>query len=50
MRRDVAEASDAEMQRRLGAGTRRSVNDWPGTMGEYARRTAHFDDAEYRAT
>ena len=50
VRHDVAEASDAEMQRRLGAGARRSVNDWPGTMGEYARRTAHFDDAEYRGT
>jgi cation diffusion facilitator CzcD-associated flavoprotein CzcO len=49
IRRDVAEAFDAEVQRRLGAGARRSVNDWPGTMGEYARRTERFDDAEYRA-
>jgi cation diffusion facilitator CzcD-associated flavoprotein CzcO len=50
VRRGVAEAFDAEMQRRLGAGARRSVNDWPGTMGEYARRTARFDDAEYLTT
>jgi cation diffusion facilitator CzcD-associated flavoprotein CzcO len=50
VRRDVADAFDAETQRRLGAGARRSVNDWPGTMREYERRTARFDDAEYRAT
>jgi cation diffusion facilitator CzcD-associated flavoprotein CzcO len=50
VRRDVAEAFDAEMQHRLGAGERRIVNDWPGTMREYERRTARFDDAEYRAT
>jgi cation diffusion facilitator CzcD-associated flavoprotein CzcO len=50
VRRDVANAFDAEIQRRLGAGTRRSVNDWPGTMREYERRTAKFDDAEYRTT
>jgi cation diffusion facilitator CzcD-associated flavoprotein CzcO len=49
VRRDVAEAFDAEMQRRLGAGARRSVNDWPGTMREYERRTAHFADEEYLA-
>jgi cation diffusion facilitator CzcD-associated flavoprotein CzcO len=50
VRRDVAEAFDAEMQRRLGHGERHSVTDWPGTMGEYARRTARFDDADYVAT
>ena len=50
VRRDIADAFDAEMQRRLGAGDRRSVNDWPGTMREYERRTARLDDAEYRIT
>ncbi len=50
VRRDVADAFDAEMQHRLGDGERRSVTDWPGTMGEYARRTARFDDAEYVVT
>lgn len=47
VRRDVADAFDAEMQERLGAGPRRSVNDWPGSMREYERRTAHLDDADY---
>ena len=47
VRRDVADAFDAEMQERLGAGPRRSVNDWPGTMREYERRTARFAGAEY---
>jgi cation diffusion facilitator CzcD-associated flavoprotein CzcO len=50
VRRDVADVFDAEVQERLGAGPRRSVNDWPGTMREYERRTAHLDDAEYLAT
>ena len=50
VRRDVADAFDAEVQERLGAGPRRSVNDWPGTMREYERRTARLDDAEYFAT
>jgi cation diffusion facilitator CzcD-associated flavoprotein CzcO len=49
IRRDVADAFDAEMQERLGAGPRR-VNDWPGTMREYERRTAHLDDADYLTT
>ena len=47
VRPEVADAYDREMQERLGAGPGRSVTDWPGTMGEYARRTARFDDAEY---
>jgi cation diffusion facilitator CzcD-associated flavoprotein CzcO len=47
VRRDVADAFDREMQERLGSGERRSVTDWPGTMREYERRTAHFDDTEY---
>jgi hypothetical protein len=50
VRRDVADVFDAEVQERLGAGPRRSVNDWPGTMREYERRTAHLDDDEYLAT
>jgi cation diffusion facilitator CzcD-associated flavoprotein CzcO len=49
VRPEVADAFDREMQERLGAGERRSVTDWPGTMGEYERRTARFDDAEYLA-
>ena len=47
VRPEVADAFDAEMQQRLGAGDRRSVTDWPGTMGEYERRTAVFEDADY---
>jgi len=58
VRPEVAVAFDHEMQHRLGsdslspggAGRRRSVSDWPGTMGEYERRTARFDDTEYHAT
>ena len=58
VRQDVADRFDAEIQRRLGGGgslapdggPRRSVNDWPGTMREYERRTAHFTDAEYFTT
>ena len=52
VRRDVADAFDAEMQagRLRGRRARRSVNDWPGTMREYERRTARLDDAEYLAT
>lgn len=49
VRPEVAASFDREMQERLGAGAERSVTDWPGTMGEYARRTARFDDAEYLA-
>jgi cation diffusion facilitator CzcD-associated flavoprotein CzcO len=49
VRRAVADRSDAETQRRLG-GARRIVNDWPGTMREYERRTARFADAEYLTT
>jgi len=50
VRPEVAVAFDHEMQHRLGAGRQRSVTDWPGTMGEYERRTARFDDAEYHIT
>lgn len=57
VRPEVAAAFDQEIQERLGGsspapggGSRRSVTDWPGTMGEYERRTARFDDAEYLAT
>jgi hypothetical protein len=50
VRSEVADAFDREMQERLGSGERRSVTDWPGTMREYERRTAHFDDTEYLAT
>jgi len=49
IRPEVAAAFDREMQHRLGAGRQRSVTDWPGTMGEYERRTARFDDADYQA-
>lgn len=56
VRRAVADAFDVEVQDRLGGrslspgvGPRRSVNDWPGTMREYERRTAHLDDADYTA-
>jgi cation diffusion facilitator CzcD-associated flavoprotein CzcO len=50
IRSEVAAAFDREMQERLGAVEQRSVTDWPGTMGEYERRTAVFDDAAYLAT
>jgi cation diffusion facilitator CzcD-associated flavoprotein CzcO len=50
VRPEVADRFDAEMQRRLGGGGRRVVNDWPGTMREYERRTARFADEEYRTT
>ena len=50
VRPETADAFDREMQERLGAGPARSVTDWPGTMREYERRTAHFDDDEYLAT
>ena len=50
VRPESADAFDREMQERLGAGPERSVTDWPGTMREYQRRTAHFDDDEYFAT
>jgi cation diffusion facilitator CzcD-associated flavoprotein CzcO len=59
VRPEVAARSDAEIQRRLArsvwTGCRnwyrtaagRVVNNWPGTMREYARRTRHFDVTEY---
>jgi cation diffusion facilitator CzcD-associated flavoprotein CzcO len=57
VRRAVADAFDAEVQERLGGrsfspgvGQRRSVNDWPGTMREYERRTAHLDETDYFTT
>ena len=49
VRAEVAATFDREIQERLGAGPRRSVTDWPGTMREYERRTAHLDGTEYLA-
>jgi cation diffusion facilitator CzcD-associated flavoprotein CzcO len=61
VRPDVAETYDAEIQRRLAhtvwMGCRnwyrtaggRVVNNWPGTMREYTRRTRRFDATEYEA-
>jgi cation diffusion facilitator CzcD-associated flavoprotein CzcO len=48
VRREVADAFAAEMRERSGTGPG-TAHDWPGTMGEYTRRTARFDDAEYLA-
>lgn len=50
VRPEVADAFGAEMHRRHGAGGPRAANEWPGTMGEFARRTAHFTDAEFLTT
>lgn len=50
VRPEVADAFDAEMRCRLGTGARRLVNDWPGTMREYERRTARFEATEYITT
>jgi cation diffusion facilitator CzcD-associated flavoprotein CzcO/acetyl esterase/lipase len=62
VRPDVADRFDAEVQRRLSrsvwTGCRswyrtasgRIVNNWPGTMREYAKRTSHLDVSEYRTT
>lgn len=59
VRPDVASAYDVEMQGRLGdsvwtectswyrTDSGRITNNWPGTMREYARRTAVFEPAEY---
>jgi hypothetical protein len=59
VRPEVAARSDAEIQRRLArsvwtgcrnwyrTATGRVVNNWPGTMREYARRTRRLDPAEY---
>jgi len=61
VRPEVAERFDAEVQQRLSrsvwTGCRswyrtadgRIVNNWPGTMHEYARRTRRFDVSEYGA-
>jgi len=59
VRPEVAERYDEEIQRRL-AGTvwtgcrswyrtasGRIVNNWPGTVAEYARRTRRFEVDEY---
>ena len=58
MRAEVADRFDAEVQARLArsvwTGCRswyrtasgRIVNNWPGTMREYRRRTARFDADE----
>ena len=48
VRREVAAAFVAEMRRRSGPASP-GTHEWPGTMGEYARRTARFADAEYVA-
>jgi cation diffusion facilitator CzcD-associated flavoprotein CzcO/acetyl esterase/lipase len=59
VRPDVAERSDAEVQRRLARSvwtgctswyrtpSGRIVTNWPGTMREYRRRTARFDPDEF---
>jgi hypothetical protein len=59
VRPDVASAFDTEMQQRLGnsvwtecrswyrTADGRIVNNWPGLMREYRRRTAEFDVTEY---
>ncbi|WP_181784118.1 flavin-containing monooxygenase [Pseudonocardia pini] len=59
VRAEAASAYDVEMQDRLGDSvwtectnwyrteSGRITNNWPGTMREYARRTAVFDDADY---
>jgi cation diffusion facilitator CzcD-associated flavoprotein CzcO/acetyl esterase/lipase len=61
VRPEVAGRYDAEIQQRLArtvwTGCRnwyrtasgRVVNNWPGTMREYARRTRRFEAAEYEA-
>ncbi|MDP9795932.1 cation diffusion facilitator CzcD-associated flavoprotein CzcO [Catenuloplanes nepalensis] len=57
----VAATHDAELQRRLAGSVwtgceswylgpgGRVVTNWPGTGGEYVRRTARFDPADYSA-
>lgn len=65
VRPEAASAYDVEMQDRLTGsvwtecaswyragtgGTGRITNNWPGTMREYARRTAVLDEAEYVTT
>jgi cation diffusion facilitator CzcD-associated flavoprotein CzcO/acetyl esterase/lipase len=59
VRADVESRFDTEMQDRLGhsvwtgcqswyrTASGRIVNNWPGLMREYRRRTAHFDVADY---
>ncbi|MFS3127989.1 flavin-containing monooxygenase [Nocardioides sp. Bht2] len=59
LRGAVGVAYDAEMQRRLGDSVwnncaswyrnegGRIINNWPGTVAEYQRRTRHFDVTEY---
>jgi cation diffusion facilitator CzcD-associated flavoprotein CzcO/acetyl esterase/lipase len=61
VRPDVAEAYDRQTQRRLAGtvwvscrnwyrtGTGRVVNNWPGQLREYRRRTDHFDRVDYRS-
>nr|WP_255622768.1 NAD(P)/FAD-dependent oxidoreductase [Pseudonocardia sp. DSM 110487] len=61
VRPEVAARYDAEIQQRLArtvwTGCRnwyrtasgRIVNNWPGTMREYAHRTKHFEVSEYEA-
>jgi cation diffusion facilitator CzcD-associated flavoprotein CzcO len=59
VRPETASAYDVEMQGRLGdsvwtectswyrTDSGRITNNWPGTMHEYARRTAHLDEADH---
>ncbi|MCX6466051.1 MAG: NAD(P)/FAD-dependent oxidoreductase [Pseudonocardiales bacterium] len=60
VRPDVESRFDTEIQERLGrsvwtgcqswyrTASGRIVNNWPGLMREYRRRTARFDPADYR--
>jgi cation diffusion facilitator CzcD-associated flavoprotein CzcO len=60
VRPDVAARYDAEIQQRLArtvwtgcsnwyrAASGRVVNNWPGTMREYGRRTRHFEVSDFR--
>jgi hypothetical protein len=59
VRPDAASRFDTEMQQRLGGSvwterqswyrteSGRVVNNWPGLMREYRKRTASFDPGEY---
>ena len=61
VRSDVATCFDNELQSRLAGGiwtqcsswyrdpNGRISTNWPGSVREYHRRTAHFDPADYRA-
>ncbi|TWF78302.1 hypothetical protein FHX44_114225 [Pseudonocardia hierapolitana] len=61
VRPEVAARFDAEVQQRLAhsvwtgcrscyrTASRRTMNNWPGTMREYARRTRRLDGGQYVA-